>query len=95
MKIAVVGGKGFIGSEFVKCAQNAGHETFVIDSSYDVFTEAGYNRASDITTRCDALVFLAARRSNSSFDINDYFYNIQLAQKYFDIAKNPQSQMLR
>lgn len=88
MKIVVVGGKGFIGSEFVKFIQIAGHEVFVIDSSYNVFTEAGYNRVSDIISRSDALVLLAARRSNSNFDINDYYYNIQLAQIYFDIAKD-------
>ncbi len=87
MKIAVVGGNGFIGKEFVIYASSKGHETVVIGSDCDVFSSEGGNTAKEILKSCDAMVFLAAKRSTDSFAMPDYSYNVQLAGKYFSLAK--------
>lgn len=86
MKIAVVGGNGFIGSEFVSYAAKNGHETAVIGSELNVFSDIEAEKASSILKTCDAMVFLAARRLTSAFSVQDYIYNIELAERYLRLA---------
>lgn len=88
MKVAVVGGNGFIGKEFVSYAIEKGHIPVVIGSSNNVFCDDGYERVKELLKDCDALVLLAAKRISSSFSIKDYFYNIELAGKYFELCKD-------
>ncbi len=87
MKIAVVGGNGFIGREFVTYASCKGHVTVVIGSDYDVFSAEGEKAAKEILRSCDAMIFLAAKRSTDSFAMPEYLYNVQLAEKYFSLAR--------
>ena len=88
MKIAVVGGNGFIGREFVAYATSRGHDITVIGSDCNVFEEEGAGRARGIIKGCDAVVLLAARRSTNDFSISDYLYNVRLADGYLSIARD-------
>lgn len=86
MNIAVIGGNGFIGREFITYANEHGHETTVIGSECDVFTEDGEKRAKEILKQCNAMVFLAAKRPTLDFSMAEYLYNIKLAEKYMHLA---------
>ncbi len=86
MKIIVVGGKGFVGTAFVRSAQNQGHSTCVIGSDCDIFSSEGESFVRKKIAECDAMVFLAAKRPFDKFDINDYTYNVCLAEKYIQVA---------
>ena len=86
MKIAVVGGAGFIGKEFVQYAESKNHQTVVIGSNYDVFSKEGEFQVRELLRDCDSMVFLAARRSTPIFEFKDYLYNIELAGKYMELA---------
>ena len=87
MKIAVVGGNGFIGSEFVKFASERGHDTVVIGSDCDVFDDKGEKQVNNTLETCEAMVFLAAKRFKANFSAqDDYIYNIKLAEKYLRLA---------
>ena len=88
MKIAVVGGNGFIGQEFIRYASKHNHELYVIEKDIDVFEEDGQKKAREILSKCDAMVFLAAIKPTGEFTFNEYLYNIRLAEKYFDVAKD-------
>ncbi|MCR5357954.1 MAG: NAD(P)-dependent oxidoreductase [Lachnospiraceae bacterium] len=87
MKIAVVGGRGFIGSEFVKYAAGKGHDPVVMGSDIDVFSQEGRDKASQLLSGCDAVVFLAAKRPTAEFGMEQYIYNLRLAERYFELAK--------
>lgn len=87
MKLAIVGGNGFIGREFVGYAKMRGHDTVVIGSDTDVFLSEGKEKALSLLKGCDALVFLAAKRPTSEFGLNEYSYNIKLAGIYFELAR--------
>lgn len=86
MIIAVIGGKGFIGRAFVGFAAERGHETVVIGSDYDAFSEEGSWDIKEILKNCDAMVFLAARRPLGDFSMQDYLYNVSLAEHYMRFA---------
>ena len=86
MKIAVIGGRGFIGRQFVRYAEANGHEPLVIGSEYNVFDEHGIQAAKELIQGSDALVFLAARRQTARFSADDLLYNIRLAEKYMLIS---------
>lgn len=86
MKIAVVGGKGFIGTEFIEYANEKGYETIAIGSEYDVFSETGKKQVLDVIRSCEALVFLAAKRPTADFSMTEYLYNVKLAAKYMELA---------
>ena len=88
MRILIAGGKGFIGRKLVEYAENLGHSICVTDYECDVFTSNGENYARDVMSHCDAMILLAARRPISKFDMDDYVYNIRLAEKYLDIARD-------
>ena len=88
MKIAVIGGNGFIGKEFVGYAAENGHTTAVIGSDCDVFSKEGEKKAAKVLENCDAMVFLAARRINKDFSFRDYAYNVELFDRYIEIARN-------
>lgn len=87
MKIAVVGGNGFIGKEFIKYASGKGHQSTVIGSFVDVFSDAGAQQAAELIAQNEAVVFLAAKRPTAEFSLEEYYYNIRLAGTYFDIAR--------
>ena len=87
MKIAVVGGNGFIGKEFIRYASERGHQTMVIGSSVDAFSDSGGRQISELLSESDAVVFLAAKRPVSDFSLDDYCYNIRLAGAYFEYAR--------
>ncbi len=87
MKIAVVGGNGFIGKEFTKYALKKGHQLTVIGSSVDIFSDAGAEQAGERIAQNEAVVFLAAKRPTVEFSLEEYYYNIRLAGTYFDIAR--------
>lgn len=87
MKIAVVGGNGFIGKEFVTYALDKGHKTIVLDRHYDIISSEGSIQILEILRDCDAMVFLAARRPSISFSLEDYFYNIEIAGRYLDLCR--------
>lgn len=86
MNIAVVGGNGFIGKEFVNYASSKGHLVFVIGSEYNVYDDYGENTVKSILKKCDAMVFLAAKRHVSTFSMEDYLYNIRIADKYLSLS---------
>lgn len=86
MKIAVIGGNGFIGKEFVRYSIEKGYDPVVIGSDYDAFSSDGENRIKEILARCDAMVFLAAKRSTADFSLPEYLYNVSLAAKYIELA---------
>lgn len=86
MNILVVGGKGFIGTAFVRYAQAQGHRTCVIGSDCDIFSSEGELFVRKKITECDAMVFLAAKRPFDKFDVNDYTYNVRLAERYIHVA---------
>lgn len=86
MKIAIVGGNGFIGQEFNRYATERGHRTVISGSSLDIFSDSGKRQITDILSGNDAMVFLAARRPVSGFSLEDYYYNIRLAGSYFECA---------
>ncbi len=88
MKIAVIGGRGFIGKEFVEFASIKGHETVVIGSEANVFSEEGKKQVEENINSCDSIVFFAARRPIKEFTIADYQYNVSLAEKYMKIASS-------
>lgn len=87
MRIVVVGGNGFIGKEFVRFAAEHGHNTAVIGSDKDVFSEDGAERVRKILTDGDAMVFLAAKRPTAEFSMREYIYNVSLAEKYLCLAR--------
>ena len=87
MKIAVVGGNGFIGKEFCRYASECGHTAIVIGSDCDAFSENGEKRIKAILAECNSMVFLAARRPTSFFSMQDYIYNITLADRYLQFAE--------
>lgn len=84
MKIAVVGGNGFIGKEFIRYASERGHQTMVIGSSVDAFSDSGGRQISELLSESDAVVFLAAKRPTADFSLEEYYYNIRLAGSYFE-----------
>lgn len=86
MNVAVVGGNGFIGRELVTYLETEGHTVFVIGSDCNVFDEDGNRIAKETLEKSDSMVFLAARRPTSDFSIDDYLYNIRLAEKYLCLA---------
>ena len=86
MRIAVVGGNGFIGREFLKYASERGHEPVVIGSDQNAFSEDGSGKIKDILGSCEAMVFLAAKRPTASFTIKEYLYNVELAGRYLQFA---------
>ncbi|MBD5448559.1 MAG: NAD(P)-dependent oxidoreductase [Lachnospiraceae bacterium] len=87
MKIAVVGGNGFIGKEFIRYASEQGHQTMVIGSSVDAFSDSGSRQISELLSESDAVVFLAAKRSTADFSLEEYYYNIRLAGTYFEYIR--------
>lgn len=87
MRIAVVGGRGFIGKEFVAYAEEKGHDAVIIGSDCDVFSDEGAAKAQDILMACESMVFLAAKRPTSEFTIAEYIYNVRLAEKYLSLAR--------
>lgn len=87
MKIAVVGGNGFIGKEFMRYAWERGHQTVVIGSSVDAFSDSGGRQISGLLSGCDAVVFLAAKRPIADFSLEEYYYNIRLAGAYFEYTR--------
>ena len=90
MKIAVVGGNGFIGREFVKYASDNGQDVVVIGSDCDIFTDEGEKKATEILKSCQAMVLLAAKRTTANFSMKEYVYNIELAEKYMSLARETQ-----
>lgn len=86
MRIAVVGGNGFIGKEFVSYSKENGHYPVVIGSDYDVFSEIGIQSVKNILKDCEAMVLLAAKRSTKDFSVHEYIYNITLAGRYLHLA---------
>lgn len=88
MKITAVGGNGFIGREFIQYAARNGHETTVIGSDCDVFSEEGAARVRDTLSGSDTLVFLAAKRSTAGFSLQEYHYNVSLAAQYLQLASD-------
>lgn len=86
MRIAVIGGHGFIGSEFSNYAKANGHETVVIGSDCDIFTEEGEKKAKLALQSCDAMVFLAAKRHTHRFSMHEYLYNVRLAERYMQLT---------
>lgn len=88
MKIAVIGGRGFIGNEFINYASHQGYDTVIIGSSLDAFSDSGEARIKELLSKCESLVFLAARRPIASFSLEDYNYNIRLAGVYFEYARS-------
>lgn len=87
MKIAVVGGNGFIGKEFTEYASVRGHQAVVIGSSEDAFSDFGGRQISEMLSECDAVVFLAAKRPTEDFSLEEYNYNIRLAGAYFEYIR--------
>lgn len=87
MKIAVVGGNGFIGSEFVRYASESGHQATAVGSERDAFSDSGRRKIKELLSDSDAMVFLAARRPLETFGLEDYNYNIRLAGAYFEYAR--------
>ena len=87
MKIAVVGGNGFIGREFLEYSSDRGHDPVAIGSDHNAFSEDGAKEIKDILGNCDAMAFLAAKRSGTTFSITDYIYNVTLAEQYFQFAE--------
>lgn len=87
MKIAVVGGNGFIGGEFVRFTADHGHDAVVVGSDKDVFSEDGAGQVRRILMDCDAMVFLAAKRPTADFSMGEYVYNVGLAEKYMCLAR--------
>ena len=87
MKIAVVGGDGFIGREFVNYAKENGHRTVIIEKDCDAFSDSGAEEITTALKSCDAMVFLAAKRLTSAFSISEYLYNVGLAERYLLLAQ--------
>ena len=67
MRIAIVGGNGFIGSEFVSYASQRGHQTIILGSALDAFSDCGQRKIKELLSGSDAMVLLAARRPSPSF----------------------------
>ena len=88
MRIAVVGGRGFIGSEFINYAAKQGHETLIVGSTQDAFSDSGGVRIKEMLSECESMVFLAAKRPIAGFSLEDYNYNIKLAGAYFEYARS-------
>lgn len=86
MKIAVIGGNGFIGKEFVRYSIEKGFDSIVIGSDYDAFSPEGEKEIKEILAQCGAMVFLAAKRPTSDFALSEYLYNVSLAAKYMEFA---------
>lgn len=87
MKIAIVGGNGFIGKEFIRYASERGHKTVVIGSSVDAFSDSGKRQILELLSESDAVVFLAAKRPTADFSMEEYYYNIRLAGAYFEYIR--------
>lgn len=87
MRLAVVGGNGFIGREFIEYALAEEHDCCVIGSEYDVFSDEGRKTVKELLVQSDALVFLAARKDYNGFSKEDYRYNVDLAMTYLDICR--------
>lgn len=87
MRIAVVGGNGFIGKEFIGYATERGHQTVVIGSTVDAFSDSGVRKITELLSGSEAVVFLAAKRPTAEFSLEEYYYNIRLGATYFDIAR--------
>ncbi len=87
MRIAVIGGEGFIGREFVSYAGERGHGCAVIDIRHDVFSPEGEKEIRKMMEGCEGMAFLAARKDTPSFGIEDHLYNVRLAETYFLLAK--------
>ena len=86
MKIGIIGGAGFIGGELVKHIENNGHEAVVIERDLDVFSLNGREKAKEILSLCDAMAFLAAKRPDICFTMEEYIFNLTLAEEYFRIS---------
>lgn len=86
MKIAVVGGNGFIGREFRKYALDRGLDVIVIGSDHDALSEDGSRVIKNILKDSAAMVFLAAKRSTAAFSMQEYIYNVTLAERYMRFA---------
>lgn len=87
MKIAVIGGNGFIGKEFVRYSIEKGCDPIVIGSDHDAFSSEDENKIKEILAQCGAMVFLAAKRTTSDFWLSEYLYNVSLAAKYMELAR--------
>lgn len=87
MRIAVVGGKGFIGTEFIKYTEGRDHEIVIIECDLDAFSEDGEKAIKNILKDCDAMVFLAAKRPIGDFTMSEYMFNVSLAEKYLGFAQ--------
>lgn len=96
MRVAVIGGLGFIGQEFSKCALEAGHEVDVYDLavtasidderwSYHQIDLSGEVPAS--LGQADAMVLLAAIRPYNGFSYADYEKNVRIAIQGFTFAR--------
>ena len=86
MRIAVIGGNGFIGKEFVRFAEEKGNNILVIGSDLDAFSDDGIRKIKEILSRCEAMVFLAAKRLTATFSMKEYTYNVSLAERYMQLA---------
>lgn len=87
MRIAVVGGNGFIGTEFIKYVEGTGHEIVIIERDLDAFSQDGETAIKALLEGCDAMVFLAAKRPIGEFTMSEYNFNVSLAERYFEFAK--------
>ena len=96
MRIAVIGGLGFIGQEFTKSALKKGYSVDV----YDLADEALLNDKGcsyyqidllgDVPAsleRADAMVVLAAIRPYEGFTFSDYEENVRIAVRSFGFAQ--------
>ncbi len=96
MKIALMGGLGFIGREFTDYAAKSGCTVRVYDMADPAGddTGCGYEKMDFLTAAgtktidADAMVILAAKRPYSGFSFADYMNNVTIADNCFEIAKN-------
>lgn len=96
MRIAVVGGLGFIGREFSHFAFEQGHVLDVYgrsdyvkknDDSFNYFKIDYSNPVSMSLSKADAMVVLAAKRPSNDFSFEDYENNVRIAERCFEFAR--------